>query len=228
MLGRTKVAAGVKGRKLPLSLLIASLFVFSICASAQPKTAHPLKQDESCLACHGQAGMTASTGKSISIDPAKHAASVHGTLGCTDCHSNIKDFPHPAKVAKVQCLSCHSDEASHVAGSIHAALGEEACQSCHGDPHEVAVAAQTAPAKCAQCHADEVKEFRSSIHGQAAAAGDPDAPNCMSCHGAVHQIQSSSETDRLGSQEKSTRHLRVVPQQPAVSFAPQDSLCSSC
>jgi cytochrome b subunit of formate dehydrogenase len=179
---------------MPLSLLIASFFVFSICASAQPKAPLPLKQDETCLACHGQAGMTSSTGKSISIDPNKHAASVHGTLGCTDCHSKIKDFPHPAKVAKVQCLSCHSDEAAHVAGSIHAALGGEACLSCHGNPHEVAVAAQIAPAKCAQCHADEAKEFRKSIHGQAAASGDADAPTCMSCHGSVHQIQSSGET----------------------------------
>ena len=197
MSGRTEVVAYVlRVRKMPL-LLIASFFLFSICASAQPKTPQPLKQDESCLACHGQAGMTSSAGKSISIDPTKHAASVHGTLGCIDCHSQIKDFPHPAKVAKVQCLSCHSDEASHVAGSIHAALGEEACQSCHGNPHEVAVATQIAPAKCAQCHADEVKEFRKSIHGQAAASGDPDAPTCMSCHGAVHQIQSSGETSSL-------------------------------
>jgi len=137
--------------------------------------------------------MTSTSGKSISIDPAKHVASVHGTLGCNDCHTTIKDFPHPDKVAKVQCSTCHSGEASHVTGSIHAALGDGACQSCHGDPHEVAAAIQTAPAKCAQCHADEVKEFRKSIHGQASAAGDPDAPNCLSCHGSVHEIQSSSE-----------------------------------
>jgi hypothetical protein len=61
-----------------------------------------LKQDESCLACHGQAGMTSSTGKSILIDPAKHAASVHGTLGCIDFHTTINDLPHPDKVPKVQ------------------------------------------------------------------------------------------------------------------------------
>jgi formate dehydrogenase gamma subunit len=151
-----------------------------------------LKQDESCLACHGQAGMTSSTGKSISIDPAKHAASVHGTLGCQDCHTTIKDFPHPDKVPKVQCSTCHTDEASHVAGSIHSTLGDIACQACHGDPHEVSAAAETAPAKCTQCHADEVKDFRKSIHGQAAAAGDPDAPTCSSCHGSVHQVQGSS------------------------------------
>jgi formate dehydrogenase gamma subunit len=180
-----------------VSLLSACLF--SICALiparvlAQPKAPQPLKQDESCLACHGQAGMTSASGKSISIDPAKHAASVHGTLGCNDCHTTIKDFPHPDKVAEVRCSTCHSEEASHVAGSIHGALGDGACQSCHGDPHEVAAAAQMVPAKCAQCHADEVKEFRQSIHGQAAATGDPDAPNCGSCHGSAHQIDASSD-----------------------------------
>lgn len=136
------------------------------------------------------------SGKSISIEPAKHAASVHGILGCSDCHATIKEFPHPNKVAKVRCSTCHSDEASHVANSIHGALGEAACQSCHGDPHEVAAAAQAAPAKCAQCHADEVKEFRKSIHGQAA-AGDLDAPSCMSCHGSCIKLTLRAMRPRL-------------------------------
>lgn len=161
--------------------------------AAQAKSPQPLKQDENCLACHGQAGMTSGSGKNISIDPTKHAASVHGTLACQDCHSTIKDYPHPAKVVKIQCATCHADEASHVPNSIHSALGDAACASCHGNAHEVATAAQLTPARCAQCHADEAKEFRQSIHGQAAAAGDPDAPTCMSCHGPVHQIQSSGD-----------------------------------
>src|ERR1700683_4101675 len=137
--------------------------------------------------------MTAGNGKSISSDPTKHAASVHGVLSCKECHSIIKDYPHPAKVAKVQCATCHTDEASHVPNSVHSALGEQACESCHGDHHEVVSTAQLAPAKCAQCHADEVKELRQSIHGKAAAAGDPDAPTCLSCHGSVHQIQGLSD-----------------------------------
>ena len=162
-------------------------------ARAQASTPHPLKEDENCLACHGQPGMTSEKGKSISIDPAKHAVSVHGTLSCKDCHSTIKDYPHPAKVAKVECATCHDDESAHVSNSVHSALGDAACESCHGNHHEVATAAQLAPAKCAQCHADEVKEFKQSIHGKAAASGDPDAPNCISCHGPIHQILSSSD-----------------------------------
>jgi formate dehydrogenase gamma subunit len=209
---RTTISAGRSGLFVLLFFLLAGLFFLMSPKSAagrspvkransqvsQPQASHsqaplPLKQDESCLACHGQAGMTSTNGKSITINPEKHAASAHGILGCTDCHTTIKDYPHPAKVPNVKCATCHADEATHMSGSIHAALGAGACQSCHGDPHEVAEASQIAPAKCAQCHSDEVKDFRQSIHGQAAAAGDPDAPNCMSCHGPVHQIQSSSD-----------------------------------
>ena len=80
-----------------------------------------------------------------------------------------------------------------MAGSVHSALGDVACQSCHSDPHEVSAAAQAAPAKCAQCHADEVEDFRKSVHGQAAAAGDPDAPTCGSCHGSIHQVRVSND-----------------------------------
>jgi len=174
-------------------LLFCPCISTPVWARAQAKALSPLKQDESCLACHGQAGMTSGNGKNISIDPVRHAASVHGVLACQDCHTSIKEYPHPDKVAKVQCATCHADETSHVGGSIHSALGEQACQSCHGNPHEVTAAAEVAPAKCAQCHADEVKQFRQSIHGQAAAAGDPDAPHCMSCHGPVHQIQASGD-----------------------------------
>lgn len=176
-----------------LITLVLSVFAPpSASARSQVKFPPPLKQDENCLACHGQPGMTGN-GKSISVDPGKHAASVHGTLGCKDCHQTIKEYPHPAKVAKVLCASCHDDEASHVPNSVHSALGDGACESCHGNHHEVTAAAQLVPAKCAQCHADEVKELRQSIHGQAAAAGDPDAPTCVSCHGPVHQIQTSSD-----------------------------------
>jgi hypothetical protein len=45
--------------------------------------------------------MKSDGGRSLAIDPAKHAASVHGNLGCTDCHAAIKECPHPTKVPKV-------------------------------------------------------------------------------------------------------------------------------
>jgi cytochrome b subunit of formate dehydrogenase len=161
---------------------------------AYPRQSVVSKQDENCLACHGQPGFKSDSGKSISVNPSKHAASVHGVLACTDCHTSIKDYPHPAKVAKVQCLTCHEEETTHLSSSVHAVLGRQACQSCHDNAHEITAVDGIAPAKCAQCHADEVKDFKLSIHGQAAASGDAQAPKCVSCHGEVHHIQSSSDS----------------------------------
>jgi formate dehydrogenase gamma subunit len=174
-------------------LILLAFFCLTSFARNQEKTAQPLKQDEACLACHGQAEMKSEKGADISIRPEKHAASVHGILGCSDCHTKIKDFPHPTKVSKVQCAACHADQAADAAKSVHAVLGEAACASCHGNVHEITAPAKMQPGKCAECHAGEWKEFAQSVHGRAAKAGDPDAPTCASCHGPVHEIQASSE-----------------------------------
>jgi len=174
-------------------LILFACFCLPSFARKQEKPAQPLKQDEACLACHGQAGMKSEKGVDISIRPEKHAASVHGVLGCKDCHTGIKNFPHPATISKVQCASCHADQAAEAAKSVHAALGETACASCHGNVHEIGAATKAQPAKCSECHAEEVKELAESIHGRATKAGDPDAPTCSSCHGSVHQIQASGE-----------------------------------
>ena len=184
------------GKKIFCALLIALAWVLAPTpATAKPRNARPLKQDEACLACHGTAGMKSDRGKDISIDLAKHAASAHGVLGCQDCHTSIKDFPHPAKITKVECTTCHADEAKSFPASAHSVLGESACAVCHGSVHELTTTEKLAPAKCAECHADEVKEFSQSIHGQAVKNGDPDAPKCTSCHGGIHAVKPSSESD---------------------------------
>jgi len=149
--------------------------------------------DQECLACHGEAGMKSAAGKNISIDPARHKASAHAVLGCKDCHTSIKEFPHPSKIAKVQCATCHADEAKAFPASVHSLLGESACASCHGSVHELSTAEKLIPGKCVECHAEEVKDLASSIHGQAAKNGDKDAPKCVSCHGPIHAVKASSE-----------------------------------
>jgi formate dehydrogenase gamma subunit len=177
-------------------LLIALVWVLAPThAAAQKNIVPPNQKDEACLACHGAAGMKSEKGKDISINPAKHAASAHAVLGCRDCHTSIKDFPHPAKIAKVECSTCHTDEAKAFSTSVHALLGETACASCHGSVHELVTAEKLAPAKCAECHAQELKEFAESIHGQAASKGDPDAPKCQSCHGSIHKVKAAGEAD---------------------------------
>jgi len=183
-----------------LFFLLACLCIPSA-SREQEKPVPPLKQDEACLACHGQTGMKSEKGKDISIRPEKHAASAHGILGCTGCHATIKDFPHPAQIPKVKCATCHAGESTDASKSVHTILssppqsrdGNSGCSSCHGNVHETAPAANISPAKCAECHAGEVQEFAASIHGRAAKSSDPDAPSCTSCHGPVHKILASSD-----------------------------------
>ena len=71
----SSIRAHRQGRKFNFcTLLIALASVLApTLAIATPQNAHPLKQDEPCLACHGTAGMKSDSGKDISINPAKHA-----------------------------------------------------------------------------------------------------------------------------------------------------------
>jgi formate dehydrogenase gamma subunit len=170
----------------PTIALFLSLAAASTAAAREP-------QALDCLSCHGDRELKNSAGHSVFVDQAKRKDSVHGILGCTDCHTTIKEFPHPTKMVKVDCASCHPGETTDVPNSIHVVLGGQACQTCHGNAHEIKPAAQLTPAKCSECHAQEVKDFASSVHGLAAKSGDRDAPNCFSCHGAVHKILASTD-----------------------------------
>ncbi len=181
-------------RRKVLKLLATRVGLVFLALSLSLASASPAA-DQECLACHGEAGMKSDAGKSISIDPAKHAASAHGVLGCKDCHTDIKEFPHPPRIVKVQCATCHADETKAFPASVHSILGESACASCHGSVHELTTAESLIPGKCTECHAQVVKELKSSIHGQAAKNGDPDAPKCESCHGPIHAVKASSEAD---------------------------------
>jgi cytochrome b subunit of formate dehydrogenase len=132
-------------------------------------------------------------GQSVYVDPAKHSASVHAVLDCTSCHIDIKEYPHPKRIAKVECASCHAEQAADVPKSAHGALGSDACASCHGSAHDTQAAASVMPMQCASCHGDEVKNFRASVHGMAVPKGESGSPSCESCHGSAHEILAASD-----------------------------------
>jgi formate dehydrogenase gamma subunit len=144
-------------------------------------------QNAECLACHGEKEMRSESGRSIYVDAARQKASVHGSLTCTTCHTSIKEYPHPKRVAKVACADCHTEPAGAVPKSIHRSLGSQVCASCHGSPHAIEQAATVASQQCAACHGDAVREYRLSAHAQARKNGG-DGPTCASCHGTAHKI----------------------------------------
>src|SRR5512132_1138887 len=98
---------------------------------------------DDCLACHSDSTLTKQVnGKPVSlyVSPQKFAASIHGSMfSCVDCHSDIKGSMHESTPAKVNCGSCHNDEAKQLANSLHgraAARGDPLaprCVNCHGN-----------------------------------------------------------------------------------------------
>ncbi|HKS80812.1 MAG TPA: cytochrome b/b6 domain-containing protein [Candidatus Acidoferrales bacterium] len=172
-------------RRLAYLAGLALAFVFLPSSVLAQKARHPIP-DSDCLACHGQKDLKSAAGASVFVDEAAHKAGAHSILNCTDCHADIKEVPHQARVAKVNCAACHSEEAADFPKSVHSVLGADGCVACHGSAHAVKPA--VLPQPCNHCHSDEVKDFLSSIHGQAAQKGDPQAPTCLSCHGPVHKI----------------------------------------
>jgi predicted CXXCH cytochrome family protein len=169
-------------------------------------TAGVTQAQTDCLGCHGDAGMQDGSGHSISVDAQKFHSSIHGSLECSNCHSDIKEYPHPAKIAPVKCATCHADEAAGLVGSVHADGADHPCTSCHGDAHSIypktdpksAVYPLNVPRTCGQCHGTEgmAKKhglpsvyplYMDSIHGFALSKeGLLVAANCQSCHGSHH------------------------------------------
>jgi formate dehydrogenase gamma subunit len=151
--------------------------------------------NEACLGCHGTRDIQAMTAKkgNFFIDPAKHKGSVHAPLRCTTCHSTISEYPHPKRVSRPDCATCHAGAVTDVPKSAHSALGAQGCASCHGSAHTTTRAEKVAPQQCATCHADAVRNYQGSIHAQLRSNGTTDAPNCQSCHGPTHKILPSRE-----------------------------------
>jgi cytochrome b subunit of formate dehydrogenase len=189
-----------------------------------------------CLDCHGDSGILAWSaeekagnvkpggpqkpvrkvapfpGISLHVDSGLYKASVHADLSCTDCHGDIKDLPHAARLAPVDCSGCHSKEAAVYKKSRHVVVhGTEPngyaplCHDCHGAHAIPKSSVSTSPvyfrnlaATCTRCHGSKEVAVRSaipipgaarmyekSIHNLAIVEkGLNKSANCVDCHGA--------------------------------------------
>jgi predicted CXXCH cytochrome family protein len=166
----------------------------------------PLTAQTDCLACHADKGFQDAAGHNISVDGDTFGQSIHGSLKCNDCHADIKEYPHPDKIGKVNCSKCHASEATDLSGSVHSNSAEHPCTSCHGDAHAIftkddkrsAVYPLNVPKTCGTCHGNDgmaqkhglptvFPSYIDSIHGSALTReGLLVAANCNSCHGSHH------------------------------------------
>jgi len=238
--GRVKARGSVKRCGL---LVLATLFVFLMAVSyraqraqaasspAAPQSSQPAPKkhaaakapakmtNDECLACHSDASLAKEVnGKIVSlhIDSDKFKASIHSAFGCTDCHTDIKAFPHDPAPVKPLCSSCHAGEQTAYDHGVHAKAASAGntqvakCQDCHGSVHELLpssdpkskVAHENIPQTCGACHGQKFvmasggisaapfTSYQESVHGKAVAAGSEKAAVCTDCHGE-HDILSA-------------------------------------
>ncbi|MGE5242698.1 MAG: hypothetical protein ACM3SQ_00535 [Betaproteobacteria bacterium] len=195
------------------------LGVIPIVASAAQAT--PPANDD-CLACHGDKDAKRADGSTIYVDQAAFAASKHGPMACVDCHqdlASVTEFPHPDKLAKVDCSTCHDTAQEQYAQGVHGQARKDGqmlaatCSDCHGK-HDIRGASDPAspinhlnlPQTCAKCHGnadiirrghiqigDVAVKYHDSIHGRALEkAGLVVAPSCVDCHGN-HDIKRKTD-----------------------------------
>lgn len=190
-------------RRMHLRALFFITAMALICLGVGPSR---LVAQDDCLACHSDKDMKDAKGHSLAVDGGKFGSSIHGGLGCTACHADIKTYPHPDHVAPVQCSTCHASQESDLKGSVHADGKDHPCTSCHGDAHSIfskvdvrsAVYPLNVPATCGKCHGNDgmaqkhglpsvYPNYTDSIHGFALSKeGLLVAANCQSCHGSHH------------------------------------------
>ena len=195
---------------------------FLAAGSAQAADAALSKEDQVCLGCHGEAGLSKAMAEgeklSLHVKGKPFAASVHNAIGCAACHNEIDLAKHPAPGKKLQtlrefsvakleaCRQCHDDKFKLYEGSIHASLVRSGnhmaplCSDCH-EVHAIkAKAAAGGPigeVSCRNCHGGVYKAYAQSVHGLARAkdAGGG-APICADCHRS-HDITAAASNSQI-------------------------------
>ena len=209
--------AGNTRFKSPALALVVLLAPAVFAASA----AAPAPGNDDCLACHDDATLTASDGRSIAVAQKAFADSIHGPMACTDCHADLAhaEFPHAEKLAKVDCSSCHADAVAAYGKGVHAEARQAGnvsaakCTDCHG-VHDIRSSGDKTsptyplnlPNMCGKCHGDAkiieaggikigdvFAKYHDSIHGKALEkSGLLVSAKCTDCHGN-HEIRRRSD-----------------------------------
>ena len=155
-----------------------------------------------CLKCHAVPGLKIDRqGRTVSlfVDAARYGESLHAGLDCVNCHADlegVQSYPHKSGLSRVECTTCHEDEAGPIAlywQSTHGRRAREGdkdaplCQDCHGDHYvlplghrDSAISPFNIPLMCGQCHAEGAAvekthdipqeqvfdRYKDSIHGE--------------------------------------------------------------
>ncbi len=149
---------------------IAAIAIFLAAALPGQQSAAPKAED--CAGCHDTGPRTGKRQPGVPppFNAAALKASPHASLECVDCHADIKEVPHPEKLAPVDCGSCHPDEQAQYSGSVHGRKAAQNdpyapnCKLCHGT-HDILppsnlksnVSTINVPRLCGTCHREDAE-----------------------------------------------------------------------
>lgn len=209
--------------------------------------------DDDCLACHGDSSATRANGSSVAVSADVLGKSSHAKITCISCHADLAkttEWPHPEKLQRVSCGTCHGQEGTNYDDSVHGRAVTKSglavaprCSTCHGS-HDVQpvknpeskVHRGRIAGTCTTCHQGIEALYAGSVHAQPLGPGNSAAAVCSDCHTA-HRIQ-RSDTDgwRLSViEECGTCHLNRISsyrdnfhgQRTALGSA-RTATCSDC
>lgn len=226
---------------LATSVALAMLPGFAMAAAPKSKTATdtfkldftlPTYGKSGCTVCHADPNLvrlSADTTVSLFVDPELMALGPHKETLCTGCHIDFAyKTPHEVgngeswrAVAKLQCASCHEQQAADQARSAHSSavrpgkqpakpatgtIDVPLCGDCHGGHDVISSAEMTSSAAfktsgivmCGgECHEEYTTNYRDYYHGAAYQAGAPDAPACWDCHTAHMPLPKESRQSSI-------------------------------
>jgi hypothetical protein len=189
--------------KIPMTICLPSVrsvaaLLAVLLAFATPASGALSDDDNACLGCHGQEGLSKSFGKGESlplrVDGTAFEGSVHAPLGCAACHADVDLKTHPGSVKSFDtvrafsvakaavCQQCHEDAFKQHEGSVHAKRIREGstvapiCTGCHG-AH--AVTPKTAYQTCVGCHSAALAAHQKWLPN---AALHQEVVSCAACH----------------------------------------------
>lgn len=166
--------------------MMALLLLILAASPAKSQNSALSEEAQKCLSCHARHGIVKTFENKDSleayVDSEKFKDSAHGSLKCSDCHTDFTGEKHPQRrfrskeqykiKSAMTCRRCHRCEQIKTK-SIHSRLLTEEesgmshpCTNCHGS-HNIISTRSTDPAivkanlvrRCQQCHKDAAKNF---------------------------------------------------------------------
>lgn len=180
--------------------------------------------NETCLSCHGEddelEGLNLRDSTiSMYVTQASIDSSVHASLDCIECHTDLEsfdDYPHLEKLEPVDCSICHDEVSEIFFASAHGMASNNpnspTCASCH-NKHNIlshtnpnaSTSPKNLPYTCSNCHhrqsltddpdikiTNSFDRYMRSIHAQGISKGIGSAASCSDCHG-IHDLWKASD-----------------------------------